>query len=151
MLTRNKLMSDNSSKSNVWPFLLGLLAGAVLGVLLAPEKGEITRKKLKKKTSEIKGNLAPSFTGVRERLSPLVTKISEKAAPIISGFKKIEEFEKDVKDELTDTFDEEEDLPVDTSLSEHKIDLPKEEHLEPTSSHQIPPKPKRKSFFKNIK
>lgn len=144
-------MSNNDSKSNIWPFLLGILVGAVLGVLLAPEKGEVSRKKLKRKARELKEKMRPSFTDVQDKFSPLMEKFSEKVEPVISGFKKIKEFKEDVKEELTDTFDEEDGLPVDTSLSDHKIDLPKEENVPPVTTAQVPPKPKRKSFFKNIK
>lgn len=140
-------MTENRSHSNIWPFVLGFLAGAILGVLLAPEKGEVTRKKLKRKTEEFKGKLEPSLGNIREKVAPVVEKISQRAEPLISGIKKLEQFEQDVKEELTDTFDEEEGLPLDTSLSDHKIELPKES---PTTQ-QMPPKPKRKSFFKNLK
>jgi len=44
-------MSDNSG-STINAFLLGLIAGGVLGVLFAPDKGEETRQKLKKNYKE---------------------------------------------------------------------------------------------------
>lgn len=140
-------MSDHKSNSSIVPFLLGLLCGAVLGVLLAPEKGEVTRKKLKRKTDELKGKLGPAVDDARERVSPVMEKIQQKVEPVISGIKKLEQFGEDVKEELADTFDEEDGLPLDTSLSDHKLELPKESSTTP----QTPPKPKRKSFFKNLK
>ena len=144
-------MSEQRSNSNVGPFLLGMLCGAVLGILLAPEKGEVTRKKLKSKTAELKDKLEPSLENIREKVTPVVEELSQRAEPVLAGFRKLEQFEDDVKEELTDAFDEEEGLPVDTSLSDHKIDLPKEEQAEPARSPQTSPKPKRKSLFKNLK
>jgi|GEM_PF-791136 gas vesicle protein len=145
-------MTENKSHSNLGLFILGFLAGAVLGVLLAPEKGEVTRRKLKRKTTELKDKLEPSLTNIRERVAPVVDRVSQGTGSIISGIKKLEEFEGTVKEELADAFDEEEGLPIDTSLSGHKLELPKEGHVTPASQdRQIPPKPKRKSFFKNLK
>lgn len=144
-------MTENRSHTNIWPFVLGFLAGAVLGVLLAPEKGEVTRKKLKRKTDELKGKIGSTIDDARERVTPVMEKIQQKVEPVISGIKKLEQFEEDVKEELADTFDEEDGLPLDTSLSGHKLELPKEEGHEPIPNRQVPPKPKRKSLFKNLK
>lgn len=51
-------------------FILGALIGAGLALLYAPEKGEITRKKLKKKIDEIKKKADEAkseiLTGVEE-------------------------------------------------------------------------------------
>ena len=48
-------------KSNVLGVVAGLAAGALLGVLFAPEKGSKTRKKIKNKTSEAKKSLKDEF------------------------------------------------------------------------------------------
>ncbi|MCL5003817.1 MAG: YtxH domain-containing protein [Patescibacteria group bacterium] len=148
-------MSEHKTTNNIFPFLLGILCGAVLGVLLAPEKGEISRRKLKKKADELKGNLEPSLKKMRHDVEPLVSRISEKAEPLISGFKKIEELGAEVSQGLNESYDDgEESLPIDTSLSDHRIDLPVEKikpvKESPGGENTSLAKPKRKTFFKNI-
>ena len=49
--------------------VLGTILGVAAGVLLAPEKGSITRDKLKKEGKDIKDQLVDDFTEVKEDLS----------------------------------------------------------------------------------
>ncbi|BAO77610.1 YtxH domain-containing protein [Winogradskyella sp. PG-2] len=49
--------------------VLGALIGAAAGVLLAPEKGSVTRDKLKKEGKDIKDQLVDDFTEVKDDLS----------------------------------------------------------------------------------
>ena len=48
---------------------LGVLVGAGIGVLLAPEKGEITRTKLKKEGKDIKEQITKDFKEVKDDVS----------------------------------------------------------------------------------
>jgi len=52
---------------------LGVLLGAVVGVLLAPDKGSKTRQKLKDEAKDIKDKISKDFTEVKEDLSKTAT------------------------------------------------------------------------------
>lgn len=58
--------------------VLGVLLGAAVGVLFAPEKGSITRDKLKKEGNKIKDQLSKDFTEVRDDLSKAASSGKEK-------------------------------------------------------------------------
>jgi len=53
---------------NKGTIVLGVIIGAAVGVLLAPEKGNITRVKLKKEGKDIKHQLSSDFKEVKEDL-----------------------------------------------------------------------------------
>ena len=49
--------------------VLGALIGAGVGILLAPEKGSVTRDKLKREAKDIKDKLSKDLTEVKDDLS----------------------------------------------------------------------------------
>ncbi|OUS00821.1 hypothetical protein A9Q86_08690 [Flavobacteriales bacterium 33_180_T64] len=66
--------------------VLGVLIGAAAGVLLAPEKGSVTRDKLKKEGKDIKNQLSSDFIEVKDDLYK--TAVSGKET-LKKGFKDI--------------------------------------------------------------
>lgn len=58
--------------------VLGVLIGAAAGVLLAPEKGSITRDKLKKEGKDIKDQLSSDFAEVKDDVSKAASSGKEK-------------------------------------------------------------------------
>lgn len=74
----------NTSKSNIKTFLTGLLvgaaAGAIAGILLAPDKGSETRRKFAEKAKKFKDNLP-------DQIEALKTAIDQKLNDIKSTMK----------------------------------------------------------------
>ncbi len=64
--------------------LAGLAAGAVLGILFAPEKGSVTRKKISEKGDEYAENL-------KEKFSDLVDDMTKKIEEILETHKEEEQ------------------------------------------------------------
>jgi gas vesicle protein len=50
-----------STNNTILGVIVGLAIGATAGVLLAPDKGEVTRNKIKSKVKKSKNNLQDSF------------------------------------------------------------------------------------------
>ncbi|RYY44207.1 MAG: YtxH domain-containing protein [Chitinophagaceae bacterium] len=59
--------------------LLGTAAGAVLGLLFAPDKGTDTRKKIAKKTSKLGDDLKSKFDELSETIKEKFDSIREDA------------------------------------------------------------------------
>lgn len=57
----------SSSSKSFFSFLTGLITGAAIGVLYAPEKGEVTRDKLAEKLSKYRTQLEEFITDLIER------------------------------------------------------------------------------------
>ena len=71
-----------SSGKVVLGLLAGIAAGAVLGILLAPEKGTDTRNKISKKGKDYSDSLKDKFTEFKESITEKFDKVKED----VSGF-----------------------------------------------------------------
>ncbi|WP_318640997.1 YtxH domain-containing protein [Flavobacterium ardleyense] len=58
--------------------LAGVAIGAVVGVLLAPEKGADTRKKISKKSQDLADDMKSQVSGLKDKYNDLVEKVENK-------------------------------------------------------------------------
>ncbi|MEP6847186.1 MAG: YtxH domain-containing protein [Panacibacter sp.] len=83
-----------STNKIITGILLGAAAGAILGILFAPDKGSATRKKiadksadlaetLKTKANDVSAEMSEKLRSAKEEMSSLIAKGKEK----IQGFK----------------------------------------------------------------
>lgn len=81
--------------------LLGAAAGAVLGILFAPDKGSETRKKIAKKTGELNEALRDRFNELGEVIAEKYDSIRGEANEIMEkGKDKAQSFKEDAKRNL---------------------------------------------------
>lgn len=64
---------------HIQSFLRGIAVGFLLGVLYAPDRGEVTRRKISKKTSDVKDAVKNTY----ETISDTVSKVKDKASQIL--------------------------------------------------------------------
>jgi gas vesicle protein len=79
------------NKDNAIGFGIGLLAGAVIGgvvaLLLAPKSGEETRKLIKDKATEVGGMLKDETTGVIDTVREAASEASRKGQAAVHALK----------------------------------------------------------------
>ncbi len=64
--------------------LLGAAAGAILGILFAPESGAETRKKIKKKSKEFGDRLKTSINDIGENISEKFSSVKREADDLLN-------------------------------------------------------------------
>lgn len=87
-----------SSKKILSAVLLGAAAGAVLGILFAPDKGTETRKKIAKKTGDLSNDLKSKFSEFGESIAEKFQQIREDANEVMEkGKEKAQTIREEVK------------------------------------------------------
>lgn len=78
--------------------MAGLAAGAILGILFAPEKGSVTRMKISQKGEDyadaVKNKFSSFIDGINEKFESVKDEVSR-------GKQKVQEVKKDVKSAAT--------------------------------------------------
>lgn len=71
------------SSNTILGLLSGVAVGAAIGILLAPDKGTNTRKKLSEKSNDTKKTIINSFKDILESISQSYDSIESKAGDLI--------------------------------------------------------------------
>ncbi|HRH59309.1 MAG TPA: YtxH domain-containing protein [Chitinophagaceae bacterium] len=64
-------------------FAKGVLVGAIAGILLAPDSGKATRKKIARKASELKDSIEDTYDQFVDEVSQQVNNVTSKAKDIV--------------------------------------------------------------------
>ena len=76
--------------------LAGLAAGALVGILFAPEKGSVTRKKMSKKAENYADGLKEKFNEFLDDISEKFEEVKEKVSDFTEPSENSEKTKKDV-------------------------------------------------------
>jgi len=76
--------------------LAGLAAGALVGILFAPEKGAVTRKKISKKTEDLAEGVKEKFNEFLDDISEKFEEVKEQVSDFTEQSDKSEKTKKDV-------------------------------------------------------
>jgi gas vesicle protein len=70
--------------NSILGFISGIAAGAVLGILFAPDKGSETRKKIKSKGNDLTDDVKSKLDGLASKFSKQVDSAKNKGEEILA-------------------------------------------------------------------
>jgi len=71
--------------------LAGMAAGAILGVLFAPDKGSNTRKKITDKGNAMANDLGSTYNDVKSRVTNTIDRVKNEFAQVVQEGQELEE------------------------------------------------------------
>lgn len=90
----------NGSKA-FWGIVTAAAVGAIIGLLFAPEEGNKTRKKIKKKTNSLASDLIEALEKSKEKATDVAGQIKEEGEEFKdAAWDKAEEYSDDAKTEI---------------------------------------------------
>ena len=103
----DKILSRRSNQNNAQiavALVAGLAAGAVISILLAPDKGSATRRGLANRTRNIGGSLRDSYTSLKNRIVGREEEEIEAVAPEVPHFTHhvVKKRKSDIKDLISE-------------------------------------------------
>lgn len=93
----------NSSKTIIG-LLSGVAVGAVVGILLAPDKGANTRKKISEKSNDTRKTIINTFKDALDSLSQSCDGIDNKASNLVKDVKEGKEEGNEIFNSVKSTF-----------------------------------------------
>jgi gas vesicle protein len=91
-----------SASKVITGLFIGAAAGAVLGVLFAPDKGSNTRKKIAKRGNDFAGELKDKFSDLVDDVAAKFESAQDEADELAeTGKKKMKSFKEDAKHALS--------------------------------------------------
>jgi gas vesicle protein len=99
-----------------WGIVTAAAAGAVIGMLFAPEEGTETRKKIKKKTNNLASELIDALEKSKEKAGQTASDLKNKASETVDNLKsKGEQYKSEFKDKAEDVKDKAEEIKDDAA------------------------------------
>jgi gas vesicle protein len=79
--------NSNNSVKMIGALLVGAAIGGALGILFAPDKGSVTRKKIAGKTNDLTDSLKAKFEALMEEAKKEIETTQEKAGELADNIK----------------------------------------------------------------
>lgn len=73
----------------LWGFLAGAAIGGALGILLAPDKGSETRKKIMEKGNDLSDAVMDKFNDVKDRFADVKEKFNDVVDEVKDNYSKM--------------------------------------------------------------